>query len=561
MSEFHWKRDLRAAITRHPNWAEWSKANGKNAGDLTKAEVVGLGWRWGLVDDNSDPTDEGRRLASMKATRTRQGGTPRTSVADLEPNGDICRDCGGAFVDKQPRWPAEDGARCGTCHTRHVHGDAAADTTDQEDAPEMSAETIETAAAAAPAEQGFGDLTREALAKIGAGDLPGLDAWLRDMARQYDQERARADKAEAAATEALDRAREAARKMTSANAGQTGEGQRWPDLTPLSEQPLGKLFKGQDKAFRDRRLTVYDAPDAPAVDRDYDWPAWTGYALGKLAMGRHVMLWGPAGTGKTSWAEQVAARTGRPFAHVTFTKMTEAADLLGQLVPHKEKGAVWRDGPLTAAIRRPLTVVLLDEISTARPGLVAFLLELMGPTRSATLPSGEVVRMAGGVRLILADNTNGTGDQSGHYADRHEMDRALLDRVSDQFRVDYLPPAREAAILSAKTGAPLALARKLTEFANVTRGAARNGDLSHALGLRRLLSWAEGLLIGGAPALVWESAVMAAQTPDDDEALRQLRQGHLDDAELEALAAGQDAPERAAPNPEAPEFDTVKLEG
>jgi len=271
-------------------------------------------------------------------------------------------------------------------------------------------------------------------------------------------------------------------------------------------------------------MPTYDAVDAPGVDPDYIWPDQTGPALAAMARGANVLFWGPAGTGKTSFPQQVAARWGRSFVRVSCTEDTEASTLVGMTVPDTASGGVkWQDGQLAAAIRKPGTVILIDEPSVARPGALFVMQALLDHDRAIYIAeTGEVVRCAPDVVFVLADNTNGTGDNTGSYEGTRRLNRAFLDRCALTVHLDYLAPDREAVALVARTGVSRKAAAALCKFAALTRADADKGKVSHGIGFRRLQALAETIACGVDPAQAFQLAVLETAPHDDVEPLRQL---------------------------------------
>lgn len=270
-------------------------------------------------------------------------------------------------------------------------------------------------------------------------------------------------------------------------------------------------------------LDVYDAPDAPAINSGYAWPTLTGALVAALRRGRSVMLYGPAGTGKTEFAQQIAARYGRPFVRVSCDDQTEAATLTGMTVPDGHGGVTWRDGQLACAIRRPGTVVLIDEPSVARPGALFVLQALLDGDKALHVQeTGEVIPAAPGVLFILSDNTNGTGDADGQYEGTRRLNRAFLDRQAVTARFEYLPADQEADVLAKLSGCSGKQAGVLVRFGNATRRAADKGALSHGLGLRRLTALAEQIADGVDPAVAVQITCIETAPHDDREPLRQL---------------------------------------
>lgn len=283
------------------------------------------------------------------------------------------------------------------------------------------------------------------------------------------------------------------------------------------------------------RLAVYDSPDAPKADPNYQWHPQTALMLSVFRRGQPVFGYGPAGTGKTEFAKQVAARFGRRFVRISCDDQTEAQTLVGMTVPDKDGGVKWQDGQLTAAIRVPGCVILIDEPSVARPGALFVLQAVMDADKKIHVAeTGEVVHVAPDVMIMLADNTNGTGDTTGQYEATRRLNRATLDRPDIVVRFDYLSPADEARVLVAKTGVARKAAGALAKFGALTRARADEGKLSHPVGLRRLLALAALLADGADPVSSFQLAVIEGAPYDDKEPLRQFFTADMD---VKALAA------------------------
>ena len=268
--------------------------------------------------------------------------------------------------------------------------------------------------------------------------------------------------------------------------------------------------------------------------------------------GTSILDSGTAGTGKTSFAEQLAARTGRPFILISCDDTTEAPELVGMTVPH-EGSVRWQDGVLTAAMRTPHAIVLIDEPSVARSGALMVLQNVLAARVLTVKETGEVVRAAAGVTFIVADNTNGTGGGTAEgYEGTRRLNRATLDRFSLSLKLDYMAPAEEAAALVDHTGCTPQLANVLVECAGLTRKA----RVTHALGLRRLIAWAECLTDGIAPRRAFEFTILNSAAKDDREPLEQCCALGLDKNRIRDALAGKDfAPPAPAPQPGTPAAD------
>ena len=73
-----------------------------------------------------------------------------------------------------------------------------------------------------------------------------------------------------------------------------------------------------------------------------------------------VMLKGPTGCGKTRFVEAMAYKLGRPLVTVACHEDLSATDLVGRYLLEGDD-TVWRDGPLTTAVRHG-AICYLDEV-------------------------------------------------------------------------------------------------------------------------------------------------------------------------------------------------------
>jgi len=135
-----------------------------------------------------------------------------------------------------------------------------------------------------------------------------------------------------------------------------------------------------------------------------------------------IYLYGPAGMGKSYWAEQLAELRGVDFG---FTPMTEGATvswLLGRVDAQGFKPTkllkIWRDGG----------VYLFDEADAADPNM---LLVMNGPLANERLDNPvdqETYMKSSETILIFAGNTDGTGADRQYNA-RNPFDFSTFDRL------------------------------------------------------------------------------------------------------------------------------------
>ena len=220
-------------------------------------------------------------------------------------------------------------------------------------------------------------------------------------------------------------------------------------------------------AWGKRPIALWEAHGAaPAIDPFYVVDGQTMAVLATAAEhGTNVWMVGPSGSGKSTMPEQFAAYTGRPFAKIGFTRQTEVADLTGA-TGIKAGDTQWDDGALIQAMKRPGTVILFDEPTFAPAGVQAIIQATTDDHRSYTIhATGEVVRCAPGVTFVIADNTNGAGDETGQYAGTNQANAALVNRFKRMVRVDYMTKAQETeALMNRCPGLPQAAAEHVAEF-------------------------------------------------------------------------------------------------
>jgi cobaltochelatase CobS len=250
---------------------------------------------------------------------------------------------------------------------------------------------------------------------------------------------------------------------------------------------FGRVFNVRH-AMSGLPVKLWNASDAPRVDPMYVVNAGDmALMTASCERGENVWLGGPAGTGKSTMPEQYAARTGRPLTAISFSRAIDQVEIIGQAWLTGAGRMEWRDGVLTAALRKPGTVIVLDEIMAAPPGMLFVIQTLLSYRYMLIHSTGERVECATGVTFVCADNTMGYGDETGMYAGTMIGNAALVDRMAAMVRVDYLPADIEAQALANHTGAPRAACDRVVAFVNGARKLP--GFESRPLSLRRMVAF------------------------------------------------------------------------
>lgn len=185
-----------------------------------------------------------------------------------------------------------------------------------------------------------------------------------------------------------------------------------------------------------------------------------------VGVGVHPMLVGPAGTGKSTLAHQVANALQRPFGAISLHPQIAASQLFGFI----DASGTYRGTPFRECYEHG-GVFLFDEIDNGHPGVLAGI--------NQALANGECAFADGMVKrhddfvAIAAANTFGTGPNA-QYVGRNQLDAATLDRFA---RVELLIDEKlETSLVRAvldEEPAHAWLATVRAMRANVDRGALR----------------------------------------------------------------------------------------
>jgi MoxR-like ATPase len=274
----------------------------------------------------------------------------------------------------------------------------------------------------------------------------------------------------------------------------------------------------------DIEVEVWNDPDAPDVDPLWVWDARLLHRV-LTAMQRGAPVWcnGEKGTGKTQFAQQMAARLGRHCSVIQFDRYTERHEIIGSR-GMQSASTVWEDGALAKACRRPGCIILLDEITLGQPGLIAILNTVLDRASKGfrIAETGEFVVKAQGVSFLAADNTCGTGDPTGRYIGTNEFNQATLDRFSRFVTFTFLPPEVETQVITSKTGADDALAKRIVDLLAVCRGKVNEGELVDPPSLRQAIAFAEAVLDNIPADEAFEMTVASKTVAECREQLRQL---------------------------------------
>jgi MoxR-like ATPase len=283
-------------------------------------------------------------------------------------------------------------------------------------------------------------------------------------------------------------------------------------------------------------LTHWHRPDAPAIDACFVWtPEILRHLLlaaqsgGTLA---NIWLGGEKGAGKSETARQWAARTGRAFTRINFQRFTTVEDFLGA-TSLQSGSTAFEAGPFLKAYSTPGSVILLDEITNADPGVLNALNGFLEPGAAVTF-GGKVWSKAPGVMILAADNTLGNGDQTGRYAGTRAQGAPLLNRFGQVVHLTFLPRPVEQEAVVKRTGCTDALAGYVLDAIGVARSKVQDGEIIDAPSIRNVMAFIEALRVLPVRA-AWDSTIAAAQPAESAVALQSVYESCISETTINQL--------------------------
>ena len=286
--------------------------------------------------------------------------------------------------------------------------------------------------------------------------------------------------------------------------------------------------------WEDADGNIVEHPECPAIDTNYQFrEKYLVKFLTALKFRQNIWLHGSTGTGKTTMAEQVAARIGFPVPRLNLDSNIERPDIVGGVEIVVEDGAPvtkFKEGILTRAMQQPC-IFVLDETDAGRPD-VLFVIQraLEGKGLTVTEDGGRVVQQNPLFSFVATANSRGQGDEKGWYAGVRPLNLAFLNRFGAFIEIDYLDREDEGRLLhQVYAGLDKSEVDNMTAFTEKVRAAFNNGEVSQTISPRNLHAMAMYYLhykpmMGNAEAMreAVNTTVIDSAPADNAERLRQI---------------------------------------
>ncbi len=225
-----------------------------------------------------------------------------------------------------------------------------------------------------------------------------------------------------------------------------------------------------------------------------------------------LLLKGPTGVGKSRFVEAMAHELGRPLVTVSCHEDTSATDLLGRYLV-QGGDTVWRDGPLTRAVRKG-AILYLDEIAEAREDVIVVIHPLTDHRREVYVDKASE-RLQAPEEFMLVCSFN-----PGYQRKVKELKPSTRQRFISM-SLNYPSPRIESEIVQSEAGVEASVAKKLVDIGGRIRKLEDLG-LTETVSTR-LLVYAGNAIRAGVPPRRACDVGIAQPLSDDPDIINSIR--------------------------------------
>lgn len=206
-----------------------------------------------------------------------------------------------------------------------------------------------------------------------------------------------------------------------------------------------------------------------------------------------VLLVGPAGSGKTHLASQVAKALELPFTFNSLSAGCTESHLIGRVLPQADGSWQYQPSPFVRTYRDG-GVHLFDEVDAADPNLLVLInAALSNGHLSIPFTDQPPVQRHENTCIIAAANTFGFGADA-EYVGRNQLDAATLDRYSVSTVFIEYDSEMERSLVGCVL--PSSDAKRLLDWGWGVRGVVQKNRLRRIVSTRTLVNAARVLAAG-----------------------------------------------------------------
>ncbi|KAA0573413.1 Hint domain-containing homing endonuclease [Azospirillum sp. Sh1] len=197
-------------------------------------------------------------------------------------------------------------------------------------------------------------------------------------------------------------------------------------------------------------------------------------------------------THNTTWFEQFAARTGRPFWREQMFREKEPVELTGLWVVNDRGAMEYMYSGLVKALQQP-SIICFDEYDSGNAVVTAMCNALLeGKPLILGNKGGEKIWPHPECIMVATGNTNGMGDDTGLYASTSVQSFATMNRFRMFVKIDYMPEEKEREVIKRVfPKLPEGRVKNIAKVAKLVRDGYIGGKVSCPLSTRQVLNWAD----------------------------------------------------------------------
>lgn len=238
------------------------------------------------------------------------------------------------------------------------------------------------------------------------------------------------------------------------------------------------------------KASLYDvlmkAPKPPGFIIDNE--KWT-LLLRNILKGKHTVLVGPTGSGKTELVRHAAETVNYAYSYFNIGNSADPrSKLIGNVHLIKSEEGDYNitnfvESRFVKAIQTENMVILFDEINRSNPEVNNMCLTLLDTQGYLELDEHEGAGIVHKHPKCVIVGTANIGDE---YVGTNILDRAFKDRVF-MIEMDYLSSEEEKALIIERTEIDETNAQNIAEFADTCRKMWKKGELSTPVSTRMTL--------------------------------------------------------------------------